>query len=98
MIQNGIWSLNLMVQGVSDITEGRVSANTVKGRFNTTDATENFMYFEQVRIPLFDQKSGEQWMLVDGPRGLINKLKTLGVPAKLMMKGLGQATIVIGGK
>jgi hypothetical protein len=31
-------------------------------------------------------------------RGLINKLKTLGVPAKLMMKGLGQATIVIGGK
>ena len=82
---------------LSDIIEDWVSANTVKGRFNTTDATENFMYLEQVRIPLFDENQramdARRWT-----RGLINKLKTLGVPAKLMMKGLGQATIVIGGK
>ena len=82
---------------LSDIIEDWVSANTVKGRFNTTDATENFMYFEQVRIPLFDENQramdARRWT-----RGLINKLKALGVPAKLMMKGLGQATIVIGGK
>ena len=82
---------------LSDIIEDWVSANTVKGRFNTTDATENFMYFEQVRIPLSD----ENQRAMDAPRctrGLINKLKTLDVPAKLMMKGLGQATIVIGGQ
>ena len=82
---------------LSDIIEDWISANTVKGRFNTSDATENFMYFEQVRIPLFDENQramdARRWT-----RGLINKLKTLGVPAKLMMKGLGQATIVIGGK
>ena len=82
---------------LSDIIEDWVSANAVKGRFNTTDATENFMFFEQVRIPLFDENQramdARRWT-----RGLINKLKTLGVPAKLMMKGLGQATIVIGGK
>lgn len=82
---------------LSDIIEDWISANTVKGRFNTTDATENFMYFEQVRIPLFDENQramdARRWT-----RGLFNKLKTLGVPAKLMMKGLGQATIVIGGK
>ena len=82
---------------LSDIIEDWVSANTVKGRFNTTDATENFMCFEQVRIPLFDENQramdARRWT-----RGLINKLKTLDVPAKLMMKGLGQATIVIGGK
>lgn len=82
---------------LSDIIEDWVSANTIKGRFNTSDATENFMYFEQVRIPLFDENQramdARRWT-----RGLINKLKTLGVPAKLMMKGLGQATIVIGGK
>jgi len=82
---------------LSDIIEDWVSANTVKGRFNTSDATENFMYFEQVRIPLFDENQramdARRWT-----RGLINNLKTLGVPAKLMMKGLGQATIVIGGK
>ena len=82
---------------LSDIIEDWISANTVKGRFNTTDATENYMYFEQVRIPLYDQDrramDARRWT-----RGLINKLKTYGVPAKLMMKGLGQATIVIGGK
>ena len=82
---------------LSDIIEDWISANTVKGRFNTSDATENFMYFEQVRIPLFEENQramdARRWT-----RGLINKLKTLGVPAKLMMKGLGQATIVIGGK
>ena len=82
---------------LSDIIEDWISANTVKGRFNTTDATENFMYFEQVRIPLYDQNQramdARRWT-----RDLINKLKTYGVPAKLMMKGLGQATIVIGGK
>ena len=82
---------------LSDIIEDWVSANTVKGRFNTSDATENFMYFEQVRIPLFDENQratdARRWA-----RGLINKLKSYGVPAKLMMKGLGQATIIIGGK
>ena len=82
---------------LSDIIEDWISANTVKGRFNTTDATENYMYFEQVRIPLYDQNQramdARRWT-----RDLINKLKTYGVPAKLMMKGLGQATIVIGGK
>lgn len=93
------WDLESEFDGteLSDIIEDWISANTVKGRFNTTDATENFMYFEQVRIPLFDQNQramdARRWT-----RGLINKLKTLGVPAKLMMKGLGQATIVIGGK
>lgn len=82
---------------LGDIIEDWVSANTIKGRFNTSDVTENFMYFEQVRIPLFDENEramdARRWT-----RGLINKLKTLGVPAKLMMKGLGQATIIIGGK
>lgn len=82
---------------LGEIIEDWISANTVKGRFNTSDATENFMYFEQVRIPLFDENQramdARRWT-----RGLINKLKTLGVPAKLTMKGLGQATIIIGGK
>lgn len=82
---------------LSDIIEDWVSANTVKGRFNTSDATENFMYFEQVRIPLFDENQramdARRWT-----RGLVSHLKALGVESKLMIKGLGQATIVIGGK
>lgn len=82
---------------LGDIIEDWLSTNTIKGRFNTSDATDSFMYFEQVRIPLYDDNQramdARRWS-----RGLINKLKTMGIPAKLMMKGLGQATIIIGGK
>lgn len=84
-------------QELGDIIEDWVSDNTVQGRFNTSDATENMMLFEQVRIPMFN----EQGRAIDArrwARGLVNHLKAMGVQSKLMMKGLGQATIVIGGK
>ena len=32
-----------------------MAANTVEGRFTTADASESRMYFEQVRIPLFNE-------------------------------------------
>jgi len=75
-----------------------VSENTVKNRFSTTDATENMMLFEQVRIPLFDVTNKavdtRSWA-----RGLQKYLKdTYQIESKLMMKGLGQASIVIGEK
>lgn len=79
------------------IIEDWISENTVNGRFNTSDATENMMYFEQIRIPLYDEKGratdARRWA-----RGLTKKISDLGVACKLMMKGLGQVTIVIGGK
>lgn len=82
---------------ISEIIEGWMADNTVNGRFNTSDATENMMYFEQVRIPMYNDKGraidARQWT-----RGLVNYLKSLGIETKLMMRGLGQATIVIGGK
>ncbi len=82
---------------LSDIIEDWVAENTVNGSFNTTDATENMMYFEQVRIPLFNQQGRaldtRQWA-----RGLVNRLKGMGIVSKLMVKGLGQATIIIGEK
>ncbi len=80
------------------IIESWISENTVNGRFNTTDATENMMLFEQVRIPLFDDKSkaidARSWL-----RGLQKNLKDkYQIESKLMMKGLGQAQLVIGEK
>jgi hypothetical protein len=80
------------------IIENWISANTVQGKFNTTDATENMMFFEQVRIPLYDDKN----KALD-PRGWLKGLqKTLKekytIDSKLMMKGLGQAQLVIGEK
>ena len=79
------------------IIEDWVADNTLNGRFNLTDATDNMMFFEQVRIPLFDDK-GRALDARGWARNLIRYLNSLGVPSKLTLKGLGQATIIIGGK
>lgn len=82
---------------LGELIEDWIAENTVQGRYNTSDATENMMYFEQVRIPMVNEKGraidARQWA-----RGIVNHLKSYGIESKLMMKGLGQATIVIGGK
>lgn len=79
------------------LIENWISENTVQGRFNTTDATENMMLFEQVRIPLFDEK-GRAVDAKGWARNLQKYLKTLGIESKLMTRGLGQAQIVLGEK
>ena len=80
-----------------DIIEDWVADNTVQGRFNLTDATENMMYFEQVRIPLYDE-NGRAIDTRRWARGLTSYLSDLDIPSKLTIKGLGQATIIVGGK
>jgi hypothetical protein len=80
------------------IIENWISENTVQGRYNTTDATENMMLFEQVRIPLYDVNNkaidARGWL-----KGLQKMLKEKHlIESKLMMKGLGQAQLVIGEK
>lgn len=81
------------------VIEDWLAKNTVKGRFSTTDATENMMLFEQVRIPLYDA-SGK----ATDARGFCKELQKYlqaapyTITNKLMMKGLGQATIVLGDK
>lgn len=78
--------------------ENWVEANTVQHRFSTTDATENKMLFEQVRIPLFDEK-GKSNDTRNWAKGLQLFLKNkFQITSKLMMKGLGQAQLVIGEK
>jgi hypothetical protein len=72
--------------------------NTVKGRFSASDATENMMLFEQVRIPLFDV-NGKAIDAKGWAKGLQKYLKeTYKIESKLMTKGLGQASIVVGEK
>jgi hypothetical protein len=83
---------------LGSLIEAWVNDNTVNNRFNTTDATENMMLFEQVRIPLYDANNKpvdtRGWA-----KGLQKYLKeTHQVEAKLKMKGLGQAQLVIGEK
>ena len=73
--------------------------NTVQGKFNMSDATENIIRFEQVRIPLYDNDNNG----IDArhfAKGLQKYLK--GVPynfeVKLMTRGLGEAILVLGEK
>lgn len=81
-----------------NIIENWVSDNTVNKQFSTTDATEKIMLFEQVRIPLYNEKNRaldtRGWAT-----GLQKMLKNqYQIDSKVMMKGLGQAQIVIGEK
>jgi hypothetical protein len=83
---------------LSQIIEDWMAANTVKNRFSTTDATENNMLFEQVRIPLYDANNravDTRGWARDLQKMLADKYK---ITAKLMTRGLGQAQLVIGEK
>lgn len=80
------------------LVEGWVAGNTVNGRFSTSDATENRLLFEQVRIPLYAE-NGRAMDARTWANGLRKTLKEkYGIDAKLGMKGLGQAIITIGAK
>lgn len=83
------------------IIEDWMADNTVEGRFNTTDATQNTMLFEQVRIPMEMEERGK--MRAIDARRWVSYLRTYlkntyGIESKLMMQGLGQAQLVIGEK
>lgn len=84
------------------LIEDWMAENTVKGRFSTTDATENKMLFEQVRIPMFYERNGKQ-RAMDTRRFANNLSKYLknhpfNIQSKIVTKGLGKATIILGGK
>ncbi len=81
------------------LIEDWLTDNTVKGRFSTTDMTESMALFEQVRIPVLNN-SGRA---IDARRYLRDLSKYLSnspynIPNKLVMKGLGRATLILGGK
>lgn len=98
------WDYDLESEDFGDdelgmIIEDWLVDNTVKGRYSTTDMTENMALFEQVRIDMYDAKGRAQdtrrWA-----RGLYKYLKDepMNIPCKLVQKGLGRATIYLGGK
>jgi len=69
--------------------------NTVNGQFNLSDATENFILFEQVRIPVKDNMDAREF-----GRQLQKHLRNspFNIDAKLMTRGLGEAILVLGEK
>lgn len=76
-----------------------LTKNTIKEQYNLSDASENFAQFEQVMIPL----KNENGVAMDArsfTRGLQKYLNAapFNIPSKLMMRGLGEAILVLGEK
>lgn len=81
-----------------DCIQGWMQENTVNGSFNLSDGTESFAQFEQVRIPLL-----ENGKAVDA-RAFATKLRKhlqqppFGITSKVMVRGLGEAVLILGEK
>ena len=84
---------------LTDIIDDWMAKNTVSGRYNMTDATQNIIRFEQVRIPMYNNKE----RAIDA-RGFAKELRKFLkadpylIESKLMTRGLGEAIIVLGEK
>jgi hypothetical protein len=97
------WDKNLEteIEGeeLTDHIQKWMRENTLNGRFNLSDATENKLQFEQVRIPLFD-KNNQPIDARAFAKGLQKYLKAApyNFEVKLMTRGLGEAIIVLGEK
>ncbi len=79
--------------------EDWLDANTIEGRFSTTDVTDTYALFEQVRMPLFNERGRAM-----AARNFFRDLsKTLSAPPynqpnKMATEGLGKVSIILGGK
>ena len=81
-----------------DCIQSWLKDNTVKGSFNLSDATEVLAQFEQVMIPL-----SENGQTLDA-RSFATKLRKYlqkapyNIQSKVIIRGLGEATIILGEK
>lgn len=97
------WDKNLETEykgeELVDCIQDWLRSNTVNGGFNLTDASESFCQFEQVRIPLFDDNG----TALDA-RSFATLLRKefqktpYNITSKVMVRGLGEAIIVLGEK
>jgi len=76
-----------------------VQKNSVKGRFNEVSSSEDRIDYDQLRIPLYDDRNRS----IDARQYAINLQKYLKSPpfnfeVKLMTRGLGEAILVLGEK
>lgn len=82
-------------ESIQEIIDDWMHENTVNDVFNLTDATENFAQYEQVRIPIQDEK-GHNMSARDFANKLRKYLSSKGVQTKISTRGLGEAALIIG--
>ncbi len=84
---------------LTEIIDNWMAENTVSHRFNKSDATENFILYDQVRIPLY-KKNG----MPEDTEGFTRNLRKYlqqppyNIPCKIINRGLGRCLLVIGEK
>lgn len=84
---------------LTEIIDNWMAANTVNHRFSKSDATETFILFEQVRIPLYK----ENGTAMDTDAFVRELMRFLRKPpynftCKVVNRGLGRALLIIGEK
>lgn len=84
---------------ITDYVNEWLQKNTVNGRYNMSDATENIIRCEQVRIPLYDASNNA----IDARQFAKSlqkyfKAAPFNFEVKLMTRGLGEAILVLGEK
>ncbi len=84
---------------LGEIIEDWVSENTVQGRFNTVNYTENVIRFDQVRIPLYDerQRAMDTRRWIRDLRTLLNR-PPFNQEVKIYTRGLGEIWLILGEK
>lgn len=86
---------------LSFIIENWFADNCVQGRYNLSDASENMMRLEQVRIPIMKLQGGRE-RAVD-TRSFVNELRKhlsdkFQIQSKVYLRGLGESWLIIGEK
>lgn len=84
---------------LTEIIDDWMAQNTVSHRFNKADATENYIQYNQVRIPLF-KTNGMPQDTEGFTRDLMRFLRKApyNLPCKILNRGLGRCLLIIGDK
>lgn len=84
---------------LAEVIDGWMATNTVEGRFTKLGSSENYITYEQVRIPLYSN-SGVAMDTEAFARKLRNYLRKepFNIPVKIMNRGLGKCILVLGEK
>ena len=84
---------------LTDCIQSWLQKNCVNGAFNLSDGTESFAQFEQVRIPLQDEKGNAM-----DARAFATQLRKhlqqypYNITSKVIIRGLGEAVLILGEK
>ena len=84
---------------LAEIIDDWMALNTVEGRFNKLGSSENYVQYEQVRIPLY-KANGVAMDTESFARQLRSVLRKepYNIPVKVLNRGLGKTILVLGEK